>query len=750
MRILIEEHQYEVSKIKDIMYGIDALETVEGYVSVSYVGYYYNTRLHDCVFILPKVLLKDVDGREMVFGKYLPEDIIDLTDKNPFTEAERDFIYKFSVWIYRAIVVYQKNNQDNGIIYHKKIAQAGNGRNRLSNTFLDILLSLIQFNKDNRDFFMFILKNLHSGVNKINWIRTIAKTNAIVQDNNPIYLNPVNKKRQINFDEELLVIYYSILNYICDHYGFKIELNCNFELITGKRFEMYLKSYGKTRLLQIKYKYFSDKALKLWKLCFAFFDTARNIYVNTELKEYLLAKNFNIVFEAIIDELVGDKPLPDGMQKKQADGKTVDHLYTAKSLIENEDKKTYYIGDSKYYKLDNELGEEAVYKQYTYARNVIQWNLNIWGKGEEPISGIKLRDDLTEGYNIIPNFFISAKMDRRFSYQNTGIEKTDKKNNHHKSTHFSNRLFDRDTLLLFHYDVNFLYVLSLYARENRGQKQTWKSKIRDIFRKEIQDWLQEDYDFFAMKPLPGEMAREYFERNFKSVLGKVYSPFNVENIFSLALEKNDPENDELLEELRKHFQVEPCTLGTKPEDVLKPDSAFGELSGITYGKNGVLMVMMEKWNVKSLKFLEKGEIAIGLKYTKDSMDIVSNIKNVGFVLFHHRNDIDQHLYRVEGECMIQSANDISDVYVNIQKGVQEDQPNLYVLVKFDSVNELDSSAIHSTNIPYVMGKVGNTRYDAQYTTLAELLKNPADIVEPEDDETKALNANIEAIAFGKK
>ena len=34
---------------------------------------------------------------------------------------------------------------------------------------------------------------------------------------------------------------------------------------------------------------------------------------------YLLVKNFYIVFEAIIDELIGDNPLPDGMDKKQED-----------------------------------------------------------------------------------------------------------------------------------------------------------------------------------------------------------------------------------------------------------------------------------------------------------------------------------------------------------------------------------------------------------------------------------------------
>lgn len=749
MRILIEGHQYEASKIKDVLYGIDALETVEGYVSVSYVGYFYNAKLNDCVFILPKVLLKGEGNAEKVFDDLLPEKIIDLTQENPLTEVQKEFLYKFSVWIYRAIVVYQKANKGNGIIYHKKIAQAGQSKNRLSNTFLDILLSLIQFNKDNRDFFMFVLKNLHSGNNKINWTRTIATTQAIVQNNNPIYLNPVNKKRLINFDEELLVIYYSILNYISEQYGFNIELNCNFDLIKGKRFEMYLKQYGRTRLLRIKYKYFSDKALKLWQLCFAFFDKARNIYVNTELKEYLLAKDFNIVFEAIIDELVGDNPLPDGMQKKQDDGKIIDHMYTAKSLISNENKNTYYIGDSKYYKLSTPVGAESVYKQYTYARNVIQANLDIWGRGEVPKSGIKLRDDLTEGYNIIPNFFISAKMDPNFSYQNTGIERTDKLHDHYKSTHFSNRLFDRDTLLLFHYDVNFLYVLSLYARNNKGQKAKWRNKIRDTFTKEIQQWLQEDYTFYAMTPLPGEVAKTYFETHFRDVLGKVYSPYNINNVFSLALDKQDADNDELIKELRKHFQVEECKLGTDPRTVLRDNTTYG-ISDKAISRNGVLMVMMENYAQKSPKFLPQGKIAIGLKYTRESMDIVSNLKSIGYILFHHRNDNDQHCFRVEGECQVTSANELGEVYVNLQKEVQQDQPNLYILVTFDTANELEASVLHSSRIPYVKGHVGNTRYDAQYSTLADLMRDHTDTEDDENDELQSFNENLRAIAHPKK
>lgn len=591
MRIIIEEHKYAAANVKDVLKGIDVLENVEGYVSVNYVGYFYNTDkdVRDCVFILPKVLLEDVDGKELVFGKYAPEEIINLDAHNPLTQPEKDFIYEFAVWIYRAIVVFHNDKQNKtSIVYHRKIAEVDNGGKRLSNTFLDILLSLVQFNKNNQDFFFYILRNIHAGFNKINWNRTIATTPAIIQDCNAVYLRPLNKKRHINFDEELLVIFFSILNYIHEHYGFPVSINCNFELITGKQFKVYLNGMGKMRLKQIKYKYFSDKALELWNLCYAFFEQSKQVYVSTDRREYLLVKNFYIVFEAIIDELVGDNPLPDGMDKRQDDGKIVDHLFTAASLTENEyqqsdvnARQTYYIGDSKYYKMGHELGRESVYKQYTYARNVIQWNLDIFNGLNDTVksSHVRIRDERTEGYEIIPNFFISAKLDEKFRYDDDGIEKTDRKKNKHKNVQFMNRLFDRDTMLLFHYDVNFLYVLSLYARDNVSQKAAWKSSIRERFRREIQEWLQKDYDFYAMRAKPGVNDAAYIKTHFQQVLGKMYAPFAQDkHIYSLALDNSDQykaENDALLSELRQHFFVEPCALGRNPLEVLPEVSAVG-------------------------------------------------------------------------------------------------------------------------------------------------------------------------------
>ena len=435
-------------------------------------------------------------------------------------------------------------------------------------------------------------------------------------------MTKIHKKRQINFDEELLVIFFSIINYIGDTYGFPKVINVQFPLITGKKFETYLHGFGKTRLRQIKYKYFSDKALELWFLCYAFFDESRHVAVNIEKKEYLLVKSFYIVFEAIIDELIGDNPLPDKMDKKQEDGKIVDHLFTAKSLIESQSGQTYYIGDSKYYKIGHELGDESIYKQYTYARNVIQWNLDIFNKGELPESGVKLRDEVTEGYNIIPNFFISAKLDEAFDYSIDGIEKTDRKHNRHRKEQFKNRLFDRDTLLLFHYDVNFLFVLSLYARDNASQKAEWKRKVRDKFRNEIQDWLQDDYDFYAMSARPGVDAGQYFKTHFQEVLGKTFTPFADNEIFSLALDKSSEykeSNEALITELKKNFFVTPCGLGENPEPIIEKTIQTEGVEAVLPTDNLVLIGCLRKGRHRNWVF-EHGKYNIRLNMGTDDVE----------------------------------------------------------------------------------------------------------------------------------
>lgn len=597
MKILIEEYQYDYNDVRKVLSGLGVLQDVQGKVSLSYVGYYFSPEVEDCVFILPKVLLEDVDNNELAFGHIEPKMLISAEECEELTKEEHDFIYGLAVWIYRAICVYKDNHKQSSIVFHKQAPELGKKEKRRSNTFLDILLTLIQFNKDNKAFFFFVLRNIHSGFNKINWTRTISHSTAFIQDGKAFYLDPVNKKRKINFDEELLIIYFSILQYINEEYGFPVDIDVNYPLITGAKFAQYLKGYGKIRLRQIKYKYFSDKALALWELCYAFFEHPHMINVNIDQKEYLLVKSFHVIFEAIIDELIGDrKNLPADLIE-QEDGKRVDHMFRYDALIESREKANdkdlvYYIGDSKYYKRKTPIGPNSIAKQFTYARNVIQWNMDLFmddNRKDEQEKHIRLRDEVTEGYNIIPNFFISARQDTLKAESGiTHVEDSDR-NLKNFSRQFDNRLFDRDTLLLAHYDVNFLYVVQLYGRNNRNQKKAWQQEVRTKFRDKVREELESKYMFHCMVARENINPVTTLKDNFQQILGKVFSPYpddeNGHHFYSLALEDPDKisdfkyrskvieENRKVLRTLDPYFMVEEVHLGEDPRSKFTLDYA---------------------------------------------------------------------------------------------------------------------------------------------------------------------------------
>ena len=635
MRILVEEYQYDAALVRDVLQGIDALQNVEGLVSLSYVGYFYNTKLKDCVFILPKVLM---DEKGLVFSKYSPSEIIHM-DKSKLTEEERKFLYEFAVWIYRAVDVFHRTHKDTDIVYHRKISQVGRGMKKRTNTLLDILLSLIQFNKDNRSYVTFILKNIHSGYNKINWTQTINHSPAIIQNEEAVYIKMVNKRRKVNFDEELLIIYYSILAYISEMYGFHVDIQVGFPLIKGAKFDSYLNGRGVIRLRQIKYKYFSDKALELWNLCYAFFAHRTEITTSAELKEYLLVKNFYVVFEAIIDELIGDNKddLPADF-KEQKDGKLVDHLYMYPGLIEADDEqRTYYIGDSKYYKLGATLGDTSIYKQYTYARNIVQYNIDLWMDETLPDPDIRVRDDVTEGYNIIPNFFISAAMkpnDYSYNHREIELTKTGKKNPEIKFQ-FKDRLFDRDTMLLSRYNVNFLFVVSLYARNRQSEKAAWKEEVRGQFRKEIRKVLEHDYSFYPMRSR-GVVLDDYMNQHFRQLNGKVFTPFQDRSILTLALHTPNGRNlltseqAELVKMLKADFDIdENYTLGTEPQ--LPPPT------GLQFLVDDFVLIGYYKDEEQLKWILEKGMYNVRAGKDRGTLDLTPSVCAARYLLLYGKN-----------------------------------------------------------------------------------------------------------------
>ena len=764
MLLFIEGYPYNLNAIvkdglsvRDILKDVVSVPVKEEYYAFGYVGYCYSKAAKDVIFFLPKVVLtgerNEENGDDTIFGA-APHDIIDFSSDSiieKFTEEGskeyKEFLSTLSIWIYRTISVYKETHNDN-ILESKEYQGESRGKKIKHNTLLDVIIALRDFNKDNQDYFTFIAKNVHTGVNKIQWQKTITSTNPIFLKGQPVYTDPVNRKKMVNFDEELLIIFFSILNYIKEEHGFSFYMNINYQLISHDKIKRsYIgKNYGCRRLKQIKYKYFSDKALRIWDLCYAFFDREYKISINRQAEDFLLAKDFDHIFEVMIDTLIGgeDKNKLPKELTEQRDGKLVDHMFIGQGLIEQSNlpaELTYYIGDSKYYKRSKNdtvvLGDKSIYKQYTYAKNVIQWNMNLFlddsDDGEQP----QLRDALTEGYNPIPNFFISARIPNKkegskfLSFDDAQL--VEQANGVQFNRQFENRLFDRDTLLLCHYDVNFLYIVSLYGRANKSKQATWRDYVRKNFRQKIQETFNKLYTFRTIQPRAGKDCYQFLKENFSQLNGKLYRSKSNKNYLVLALmrgdddskalwqslslrqasiEKEIAENDFIITNLQSHFYVSDAF--TLDEELLIDDLPnVGTLEPLTEEskKQGVLMVMMENYEAKRPKFLPAGKIAIGIKYTRDGIEIAENLQSIGYVLFHTRKIEGLHLFHAKNIRLVKSVDELpSDIYRNIQT------TEMYALVDIDNAEELDSSNINAAKKAYTR----ETRYDAQYSLINDL------------------------------
>lgn len=725
MKLLIEGYPYksEHRKVSKEGYNAEVLyNALKGLVndtelesnnsvSVPYVGYFYSRSCNDVVFCLPKVVLtggKINDEAETVFG-ISPEKLVDF-DKLTADELDGDsesdcaeiknFLSELAIWIYRTISVYHVNYPNSKILKIEQYNTSSEGNKSKFHTLFDVIIALRDFNKENKNYFTFVARNLHSGNNKIQWSKTISKSHAIIQDGTPVYLNPVNKRKVLNFDEELFVIYFSILRYISKTYGFRLDIDINYELIEGSKFEAYRNGKGKRRLKAIKYKYFSDKDLRMWNLCYAFFDITHDIAINMARQDFMLVDDFQIVFENVIDDLLGDK-IYDKKSKNQADGKNIDHLYKGQSLLAHtEDLQTYYIADSKYYKRSERATTEeelesytalhgtSIPKQFTYARNLIQWNLDLFLKDNKSDCEIPLRpDELTEGYNVIPNFFISAFIPdekHRFDFKYDGVKPQSQVD---FSRQFENRLFDRDTLLLYHYDVNFLFVVSLYGRDNKSDQNTWKSKVRDEFRKKVQQTLDDLYVFYVLSPKQGMNCYQFVKDNFHQLNGKLFRPKPNSDCLILALMKKDAENgalkkiigqsqqgfkkeiqgnDSLISALSGYFDGSDCPVVLRDDSLAKKfveaennqDKGNLDIQDNNYGDDYVLLIRdFKSENI----FISKHILYLGMNM--DSINLISNYIKVKFVY-----DIkSQTFYDVKDEINAVNLKEVQEVMGTVDK-----------------------------------------------------------------------------------
>lgn len=546
MRIYFENYEYEPGKIQDYLPADILYTSSEGKRYTDRIGYLFvSVKGEACpVFILPKSFLIASGKKKYVLGidKALPEDVIDTDapDNTLGLNKKGSILPSLALWLYRALDRFRNEHEGTPIGEAAGLASQLPEDGARDKDFLATALELIDFLKDHRSLFTQISLINHSGRNKIDWNRT-AKEDPFLEDGVPWYLAPAVKEKTIDIDDTLLVLYYSVLRYLRDKFSFPIDLGeIPYELLPVTEIQRLIDTgIGCKQMRRIRHRYYRDDLKRLWSLLDAFFTYNTSEDDSFRTNEYLLVRKFENVFEAMIDSLISDTRGVEEL-KKQDDGKLIDHIFRSTSLVGNL-SDIYYIGDSKYYKDEDRPKGVALYKQFTYAKNAIQYHvdkLHLAQKhysGEKPVKGdIRYRDSLTEGYNITPNFFIRSRVtEDDLDFSTHSLQKTEW--NPPTNKHFEDRLFDRDTLILREFSINLLFVIASYA----GYEDTcWSSDLHRIIRDTFIESIDKEYEFYVLTPI-AETTLTLDQFYAPELIGKTYAIDESDDHLIVAFEKTE-------------------------------------------------------------------------------------------------------------------------------------------------------------------------------------------------------------------
>ena len=126
-----------------------------------------------------------------------------------------------------AIKRFAANNEKTGITNQKYIQNViSNGDTNFA-TYLDIVLQLIRFHRENGQLLAFTTMMSKKHNDHTCWTKTINRKLPFLQNGAPIYMDAICKTKELDLDEELIVLFYSVLRYLQQKFCFRLSFELN-------------------------------------------------------------------------------------------------------------------------------------------------------------------------------------------------------------------------------------------------------------------------------------------------------------------------------------------------------------------------------------------------------------------------------------------------------------------------------------------------------------------------------------------
>jgi len=504
-------------------------EVNQNFALLSFVGFYINKN-QEMYVVLPKLF-------ERNGTLFTDKAVIDfaMKDYRIVLEKEKEkvtFVQEFIILLFRTLTNYEKENRIKSP--NELPIMSRMGHKQLST--LEVVYSIIDFHRKNHRFYVKETNITNKKANKINWNKTTKKIMPIISDKDIHYFQFKYSKSILSQDDIVLTIFYSLLNKLKHKFSFDITLDRNIPIMYISEFIKFEKKIPKL-LKKIKNFYVRDDLKKILSMLYAYYryesdDTKK------ESVEYMIIFDFNLLFEDMVNEVISDREHL-ATFKIQKDGKIIDHIFSEKSFLTKQ--KTLFIGDSKYYK-EEYVDRYSIFKQFTYSRNIIQEFENSRNYFDR--HNILLREDVSRGYDNIPNFFIFGDINQNEYWEIPKIPIQPMLNQPPIiSQQFDNAFFDRDTLHIFHFKVNLLFLMEMYTNRKSVNRQKYKTLFRQTIRNRIADYYNNTYDVFTIENLN---LMEFIKENYYSLWGKI---FLIQNDTAVLVLEKDKEESQMVKKI---------------------------------------------------------------------------------------------------------------------------------------------------------------------------------------------------------
>jgi hypothetical protein len=265
MKILLEGEKYNLEEVKNIFDDPKFYHQEGKVATILSVGYYYSFEKGELIYMLPKVFM--ADSEITVFG-ISKNELYNFDSNETFKhKSEYNWIRQILVYFYNSLLEFKRRNNQSTIVQSSLSATLNTNLNDKEYSYLDLLLSIVNYYKKNKNQILFKHIEYNSQqIKKPNWEKTIRKSVPLLtQDKQPFYVTYHNNKKVLNNEEELLIYFFSILNQFNKEHNLFISIDKSYTLIEGGKFEK-LQKNGLTALRKIKYRYYNYTLRKMYHL----------------------------------------------------------------------------------------------------------------------------------------------------------------------------------------------------------------------------------------------------------------------------------------------------------------------------------------------------------------------------------------------------------------------------------------------------------------------------------------------------